>query len=138
MIAKGISFDFRIAEIPAIITWQNENLAEFRAPKRKSSSKIPSLIRSHILFGLSGRPYHYLFWASLITFLLTGLFAGWGAANFMAGRVTVFLLILSMSSFILTMLLAGFGVLALQQSSILRELWIVRKELKQGPNHNAQ
>jgi hypothetical protein len=79
-----------------------------------------------------------LFWASLITFLLTGLFAGGGAANFMAGRVTVFLLILALSSFILTMPPAGFGVLALQQVSILSELWIVRKELKQGPNHNAQ
>jgi hypothetical protein len=56
----------------------------------------------------------------------------------MAGRVTVFLLILAPSSFIFTMPPAGFGVLALQQSSILSGLWIVRKELKQGPNHNAQ
>lgn len=131
VIAKAIALGFKIGEIPATITWQEEKLAKSGSPKRISSSKIPNIIRSHILFGLSSRPYRYLFLASLISFLLTGLFLGWGWANFMAGRVSVYLLILSLSSFILTLLLGGFGILTLQQNTILRELWILRKELKE-------
>lgn len=138
VIAKAMAFGFKIAEIPATITWKDEKLSIAGALKRKSSSKIPNIIGTHILFGLSSRPYRYLFLASLITFLFTGMFLGLSLANFMANRVSVFLLILSMSSFILTLLLAGFGVITLQQNTILREIWILRKELKEHPTHNVQ
>jgi dolichol-phosphate mannosyltransferase len=135
VLAKAIAFGFKIGEVPAVISWQDDKLARAGAPKRKSSSKIPKIIRSHILFGLSGRPYRYLLVSGMVTSLLAVVFLSWGVMNFLNGKVSVYLLMLAFSCFILTVLLGGVGVLALQQSAILRELWITRQELKEVRKH---
>jgi len=131
VLAKANAFGLKVGEIPATITWQDEKLARAGAPKRKSSSKIPNIIRSHLLFGLSGRPYRYLFSSSLITGSLAIAFLSWGVVNFLKGVVSIYLLTLAFSSFILAVLLGGIGVLALQQNTLLREIWIVRKEIQE-------
>lgn len=134
VLAKALSFGLKIGEIPATITWQDEKLVGSNAPKRKSSSKIPNLIRSHILFGLSGKPYRYLFSASGVSLLLTFIFLFWGVVNFLIGKVSINLLALSFSNFIITILLGGIGILALQQNTLLRELWITRREINDLKN----
>lgn len=131
VLAKANAFGLKVGEIPATITWQDEKLARAGAPKRKSSSKIPNIIHSHLLFGLSGRPYRYLFFSSLITGSLAIAFLSWGAVNFLRGAVSIYLLTLAFSGFILAILLGGIGVLALQQNTLLREIWIARKEIQE-------
>lgn len=131
VLSKAISFGLKIGEIPATITWQSEKLARRGAPKRKSSSNIPKIIRSHLLFGLGGRPYRYLFFSSLSSLLLALIFLVWGVTNFFIGAVSIYLLTLAFSSVILALLLGGIGILALHQNAILRELWILRKEVQE-------
>ncbi len=130
VVAKAIAFGLKIGEVPATITWRDDKFAKAGAPKRKSSSKIPNIIRSHLLFGVGGKPYRYLFFGAAVTFLLALFFLGWGALNFLNGRVSVYLLTLAFSSFILSVLLGGIGALALQQSVILREIWLQRREVE--------
>lgn len=129
VLTKARAFGFKIGEIPATITWQSEKFSASDAPKRKSSSKIPKIILSHLLFGLSGRPFRYLFSSSLILGLIAGGFLLWGGINMLQGEVSIYLLTLAFSSFILSILLGGVGVLALQQNIILREIWLARKEI---------
>ncbi len=136
VLAKARAFGLKVGEIPATITWQDEKLARVGAPKRKSSSKIPSIIRSHLLFGLSGRPYRYLFSSSLITGLISMGFLSWGAVNLMIGATSIYLLTLAFSSFILAALIGGIGILSLQQHTLLREIWITRKEIQELNNNN--
>lgn len=136
VLAKANAFGLSIGEIPAVITWQDEKLARLGAPKRKSSSKIPKIIRSHLLFGLGGRPYRYLFAFCIFTGFISIAFFLWGTVNFLIGMVSIYLLSLSVSSFILTILLGGIGVLSLQQNCLMREIWFVRKEIQEFNNHS--
>lgn len=132
VLAKANAFGLKVGEIPATITWQDEKLAQVGAPKRKSSSKIPKIIHSHLLFGIGGRPYRYLFALSAVSGVLATLFLSWGMLNFIRGIVSIYLLTLAFSSFILCVLLGGIGILALQQNTILREIWLARKEIQSG------
>lgn len=129
VVAKALAFGLKIGEIPAKLSWQDDKLARAGAPKRKSSSKIRRLIRTHLLFGLSGRPFRYLFMLSIFALVLSAAFLGWGVLNLLAGRVSIYLLILAFTCFILFILLVGIAILALQQNAILRELWITRQEI---------
>ncbi len=136
VLAKANAFDLKIGEIPATITWQNEKLARTGAPKRKSSSKILNIIQSHFFYGLSSRPYRYILSVSIITGLLALSFLIWGGINFLQGTVSIYLLGLSLSSFVITILLSGIGVLALQQNTILREIWFIRREIQMFHQNN--
>lgn len=130
VLAKANAFGLKIGEIPAIITWQDEKLARVGAPKRKSSSKIPSIIQSHFFYGLSGRPYRYILVMSSIIGLLAVSFLIWGGISFLQGVVSIYLLGLSLSSFVLAILLSGIGILTLQHNNLLREIWFIRHEIQ--------
>lgn len=131
VLLKARSLGLNIGEIPATITWQTEKLQKQNMPKRKSSTKTAEIIRSHILFGLSGRPYRYLFTGSILTGLLALFFLTWGVSNFIHGIVSIYLLLAAFSGGILSILLSGIAVLSLQQNTILREIWLMRKEMIQ-------
>jgi glycosyltransferase involved in cell wall biosynthesis len=134
VLAKAISFNYNIKEIPAKLTWQDQKLSNDRSLKRKSSSKVRKIASSHLLFGLSGRPYRYLFFLGLMMLLVATTFLIWGLINLINGEISIYLLSLSLSGYILSVLFGGIGVLSLQQNTILREIWRVREELKSSLN----
>jgi len=137
VITKAHALGLKIGEIPATLTWQDERLAKADAPKRNSSSNIKKIIFSHLVFGIGGRPFRYLFIVSLFSFLLSMAFLTWGIVNLFSGQDSIYLLILSFSTFILSVLLSGIGILSMQQSAILREIWFLHRELKETPDRKG-
>ena len=47
---KAQAYGFKIYEIPCILEWKDHRLSKIDTPKRKSSSKIPKLVRTHMAF----------------------------------------------------------------------------------------
>lgn len=132
VIAKALAFGCKFSEIPATLTWQDQKLSKVKASRRQSSSNIPKLIRSHMLFGLGSKPYRYLFVMALGALTVSLIFFAAAFLNLLWGNVSIFLLTLSILSLILTVLLGGLGVLALQQNAVLRELWMLRRKINRN------
>lgn len=130
IINKALAFGFHIYEVPAILEWKDAKLAKPGSTKRKSSSKIPKLIQSHMLFSLVAAPFRYMYACSalfavsgLCLFALTVIRLGQHQPpfpSFMGG--------LGMCMF--SFLMYSVGILAQQGRSIQRELWKIRSELK--------
>ena len=66
MVLKAVSLGMRIIEVPAVLEWK-EHKARGRAVKRKSSSKLPKLIGSHLTFSAVAVPVRYFWSAGLIS-----------------------------------------------------------------------
>lgn len=130
IINKALAFGYRIYEIPAVLEWKDTKLAKPGSAKRKSSSKIPRLIQSHMVFSLVAAPFRYMYACSALfallglgLFCLTGFRLSQGEPpfpSFMGG--------LGMCMF--SFLMYSVGILAQQGRMIQRELWKIRSELK--------
>src|SRR5690606_29224350 len=62
---KAFALGFRIAEVPAVLEWKDHKFGAPGSAKRKSSSRIPKLVRTHLLFGLVVAPFRYIIPAGL-------------------------------------------------------------------------
>lgn len=132
---KARAFNFRVAEIPATLTWLEHK--QSAGPKRKSSSKIPKLIASHTLFSIFANPVRYGWAFSILCGVLSLGFLVAGVVRWWYGWVSVYMLIVSLLFALLGLSGFAFGVLVQQNSMILKELWKVRSR-QQANNPSAR
>jgi hypothetical protein len=100
--------------------------------KRKSSTRVGSLIFSHSLFSVFANPVRYV-WA--MSFAALGLGAGFflfASLLFYWGKVSAYTALLSLSLLILGIVLFVLGVVVKQGNMIQRELWMLQsRQMKQ-------
>lgn len=130
IIQKAMAFGYRIYEIPALLEWKDQKLTSPKTNKRKSSSNVQKLIRTHLIFTLMAAPFRYIYVLSG-TLLLGGLFFFfWAVNNLFAPEPSIFLAITSFFLFLFAFLIAALGTLSHQGLEIQEELWRVRSILK--------
>lgn len=130
IINKALAFGYRIVEIPAVLEWRDRALARRPGSRRRSSSALGRLIRTHLLFSLVAAPFRYLFLASgLLAGVAVVLFV-WGVINLFNPQPSAYLFLASASLGTFSLLVLGFGVLAHQGRFLQRELWRVREEFR--------
>lgn len=132
IVNKAVAFGYRIYEVPATLEWKDHKLAVADAPKRVSSSKINKLIKTHLLFSILAAPFRYLSVASGFLGILATFFFVWALyAFYFTPGPSVYLFICSVLFAIFSVLLFGIAVLAQQARVLQREMWQVRRELRE-------
>ena len=129
IINKALAFGYHIVEIPAILEWKDRTLARRPGARRRSSSALGRLIRTHLLFSLVAAPFRYLFLASALLAAIALVLFVWGVINLFNPQPSAFLFLASASLGTFSLLVLGFGVLAHQGRFVQRELWRMREEL---------
>jgi glycosyltransferase involved in cell wall biosynthesis len=115
-------------EIPAVLQWKDKQLAADHTKARKSSSKIPRLIVSHLRFAIMANPIRY-FWAVAVGSLFLGIAGlGIGFARLLLGYVAINFLLLGVLMLVFGAVFFGFGIVAAQNRTIMEELWLIRRQ----------
>lgn len=128
---KALALGWEIGEIPCVLEWKDHKLVKNPdEPKRKSSTNIPKIIRSHLLFSFMANPSQYLILAALPTLLLSVLLLIVGFVRFFLGEVAIYLLMTAGILCLIGMNLFLFALLARQNSSILGECWRLQCQVK--------
>jgi len=112
-----------IGEIPATLEWKDQKLSQTPGEKRKSSTKIPHIIATHVNFLFFASPIKYFWFISIVLMALCLASLAYGTYLFMTKGVSVFMVIISMLFAIFSLLFFGFGVIAELCKNILKELW---------------
>ena len=129
IIQKAKAFGYKIYEIPAVLEWKDHKLGSDAAPKRKSSSRIPHLINSHLAFSILAAPFRYLFVISGLLFLGALFFFSWSVYNLLhpeRHQPAIYVLLVSFFLGLFGFLLFSISALAHQNYTVLKELWRVR------------
>ena len=135
IIQKAMAFGYRIYEIPALLEWKDQKLTSAKINKRKSSSNVQKLIRTHLIFTLMAAPFRYIYVISGILSLGGIFFFFWAVNNLFTPQPSIFLAITSFFLFLFAFLIAALGTLSKQGLEIQGELWRVRSllnKLEQG------
>ena len=128
---KALAFGFSIHEVPATLTWQHEKLAKPGAPKRKSSSRVRKLVRTHLLFGAFAAPIRYIL---LIVGALSVPATGFLIAafyNFITLQPSGYYLFASFFLYLFALVVLLIGILTHQNIATQTEIWRLRSELRQ-------
>lgn len=112
-----------IGEIPATLEWKDRQLTKDSKSRRKSSSKIPELIATHLNFLFFARPIRYFWFISFVLALGSLASLLYAIYLFKSGGVSAFMAIISLLFAIFGLLFFGFGVIAELNKNILKELW---------------
>ena len=126
---KAQAFHFKIYEIPCLLEWKDAKLARPGAAKRKSSSKIPKLIKTHMAFAAATAPFRYIVPASFMLFALSAFFGIWAFVNLFTEVPSAFLLLTSLMLFLIAFVGFAIGMLSYQNQLIQRDLWRIRRDL---------
>jgi hypothetical protein len=137
IINKALCLGLRIVEIPATLAWKNHKLADGKKAKRHSSSQIGRIMQTHLLFSLVAAPFRYLLPFSALLLILGGVLLLWGIVNWLTAAPAIYLWLAAAAVETLGLLMAGIGVLTHQGRTIQRELWRVRRELREASNVQA-
>jgi glycosyltransferase involved in cell wall biosynthesis len=131
IVNKALAFGYRIYEIPAVLEWKDHKLSR-PGVKRKSSSNVPRIVRTHLIFSLLAAPFRYLFLVSGALALAGGAFL---AAAFyrllFTHEVAIFLAITGFFLGLFAFLVFAVGVLAQQNRALHREIWRVQAALRE-------
>ena len=130
VLIKALAFQCKIKEIPATISWSLARSGSSNGASRRSSSNIPNLVKSHLIYCLIGQPFKYMMPLSVLSFLLSAFCLGWGLLRFFKSEVSIFLLNTSIVLFLISIFFAGFSIFTLFQSRLMREVWLTRRELQ--------
>lgn len=129
VVNKALAFGYRIYEVPAVLEWKDHKLMAKpdKTKKRKSSSKINLIIRSHLLFSLLVAPFRYLYpVAILISAIAIGFLIG-AVYNLFTPTPSAYLFISTLLLGLFALIIFGLGVLAQQARAIQKELWLIRR-----------
>ncbi|MDB4278681.1 glycosyltransferase family 2 protein [Deltaproteobacteria bacterium] len=129
VILKAQALGYRFSEIPATLEWKEYKHQGVRV-ERKSSSKINKLVLSHSLFSLFANPIRYVWGLAILSLLGSMGFLGWAVVRVVTGEVSVYAVIVSLALAITGLTLFGFGLMAQQSNMIQRELWLLKRDLK--------
>ncbi|MGB4107313.1 MAG: glycosyltransferase family 2 protein [Alphaproteobacteria bacterium] len=126
---KAQAFGFKIHEIPCVLEWKDAKLARPGSAKRKSSSKIPKLIRTHMAFAAAAAPFRYILPLSLVMLGLSVPFGIWAMVNLLTGQPSALVLITGLMLFLIGFVAFAIGMLSYQNQLIQRDLWRIRRDL---------
>jgi hypothetical protein len=132
IVNKALAFGFHIYEIPALLEWKDDKLRKRGSVKRKSSSKIPRLIQSHLLFSLLAAPFRYIYIMSAFLLVVACVLVGWGILRAMHDEPFAYLFLGGISSALFTFLMYSVGILAQQGRMIQVEMWRMRSDMKKN------
>jgi glycosyltransferase involved in cell wall biosynthesis len=130
IINKAIAFGYRIYEIPAILEWKDHKFTDPKGKKRKSSSNINKLIRTHVLFSLLAAPFRYLYFVSAMLGLVSVGFLMWAIINLFTPTPSIYVFLSSLLFGLFALLIFGIGVVAQQGRAQQREIWRLRSEIR--------
>jgi glycosyltransferase involved in cell wall biosynthesis len=122
VVLKALAFGKRIIEVPAILEWKEYKHCGNRV-KRKSSSKIPRIVKSHLLFSLVVAPIRHLWVAAAVTGLAGFASGALACGRYMIGRPYAFAILGFVSSCILAVMLFAVGVISQQARLLMCDLW---------------
>ena len=125
VVLKALTLGKKIIEIPAMLEWKNYKY-EGKATKRKSSSKIKKLIRTHLVFSIFAAPIRYLWGisaATAIAGIASGVYALW---RYLVSEPYAYGILGCIGFMILAVLLFSFGVISQQNCLVMRELWRIQ------------
>ncbi len=118
VIHKATALGYVIDEIPCVLEWKDHKLTcdPTKAAKRKSSSKIARLIRTHLFFAFTANPIKLL-WGLGLAFVSVGFtFFVWALIRLIIGEVAVFLALTGGSCVTIGLILFLMGVVSSQVS----------------------
>ncbi|MBW2370696.1 MAG: glycosyltransferase [Deltaproteobacteria bacterium] len=122
VVLKALTLGKKITEVPATLEWKDYK-QEGKTEKRKSSSKIKKLIRTHLFFSIFAAPIRYL-WGLSIIFAIAGASSGiYAFIRYMVSEPYAYGILGCIAFIILAVLLFSFGVITQQNSLLMRELW---------------
>lgn len=130
VLLKLRTLNFRVREIPAVITWQDHKFMSPDAGKRKSSTKIMKTIATHLRFIAVAQPMAYFGVAAAISALLGTLFLGWAFRNLLIGGPAVYSALIGLIMFLFALLFTGFSVLFIELRENIRDQWMSYYEKK--------
>ncbi|MCA9973919.1 MAG: hypothetical protein KC425_27090, partial [Anaerolineales bacterium] len=124
---KATGMGYRFREIPAILEWKNYK-HEGKRVKRKSSSKVNKLIRTHTLFSIFATPLRYVWGLTGLTFFGGLGFLLWALILYLQGGVAAFNALMGVLLLVLSIVLFVMGVVLQQGNMIQRELWLMQQD----------
>lgn len=130
IVNKALAFSYRIYEIPAMLEWKTHKLSKHSTTKRKSSSNVSKLMRTHILFSLLAAPFRYIHTFSGLLFAGAIVLFCWASYNLFTPEPSIYLVLTSFFLALFGFLLFTVGILTQQGRALMRELWWVRSELQ--------
>jgi len=136
VIMKAGAFNYRIREIPCVLTWHDYR-HEGKTVKRKSSSRVNRLIVSHTLFSVFANPTRYVWSLSALSAAASVGFLIWGVVRLLAGEVSAFAALVGLSLGVIALMFFAFGVIAKQGNMIQRELWSIQRSLQTASRRQA-
>ncbi|WP_162906637.1 glycosyltransferase family 2 protein [Algihabitans albus] len=128
---KAQAFDFKISEIPAVLEWKDHRFAKPESGKRKSSSKIPKLMRTHLVFAIAASPFRYIIPLGLFVAAVSVVLLGAAVINLFNEAPSINLAVLSAVVFLFAFMMIGIGVVAYQGRELQKEIWRLRGEQRE-------
>ena len=133
VVLKALALGKKIIEVPAILEWKDYKY-KGKLAKRKSSSKIKKLIRTHFLFSLFAAPVRYLWGVSAMA-AVAGVYSGlYAFFRFLVSEPYAYGILGCIGFMILAVLLFSLGVISQQNGLLMRELW--RMQVRQFEEMN--
>ena len=129
IIHKARGLGYRIYEIPAVLEWKDQKLLSKKSKKRKSSSNVNKLIRTHLLFTIMAAPFRYMYVLSGLLTLVGVFFFTWAVYNLSNPEPSIFMAITSFFLFLFAFLISALGTLSQQNMETQGELWRIRSHL---------
>lgn len=130
VLLKLRTLNFRVREIPAVITWQDHKFMSAGADKRKSSTRILKTIATHLRFMAVAQPMAYFGVAAAVSTLLGAMFLGWAFKNLLMGGPAVYLALVGLIMLLFALLFTGFSVLFIELRETMRDQWMSCYEKK--------
>ena len=133
IVNKSLAFGYRIYEISAVLEWKDHKLSQEPGKKRKSSSNIVKLVRTHILFSFLAAPFRYIYLVSALLFLGGAVFLAWAFYRLLfTPGPSIYLALTSFFLAFFGFLTFGIGILAQQGRALQREMWQIRREISRA------
>lgn len=130
IVNKALAFGYRIYEVPAILEWKDHKFTKQPGTKRKSSSNVNKLIRTHVLFSLLAAPFRYLYVVSGVLFLIAIAFFVGSVINLFSTTPSAYLFLSALLTGLFAFVMFGVGILAQQSRALQREIWRLRSDIR--------
>lgn len=127
---KAQAYGFKIYEIPCHLEWKEHRLAKAGFPKRKSSSRMPKLIRTHMIFAAAAAPFRYIFPVSAFTVFVSFVFMLMAIVNLFNEIPSAFLFIAALVLFLIALIFFSVGMLSYQNKQTQKDVWRLRREIR--------
>lgn len=131
ILEKALAFGWRIREIPALLEWRHDKLAAPGKRRRSFGPTVVKLIRTHLSFAVATAPFRLLYPVAVALILLAGGFFAAAVWALFTPTPSIFFLLVSMFLGMFAFLIFGLGALAQQARETRREIWRMRRALRE-------